>query len=188
VRRFLRRPGADEALQWFLTALTGRAHVHLVDKEFFLVTRIVDLLLTEPSYAAGTRLTQDHRPAALALYRARRWAGRLGCLPSSLRDLVRIKRRHPVRRTVERFFQARDALVGHGLRAHADAVLNGLSPTHVWAVVTRLDNDDRSIPPPLEPMLPALAETVLIWSGNPAPPSGPARTRAGPDPRHILRG
>jgi hypothetical protein len=26
----------------------GRAHVHLVDKEFFLVTRIVDLLLTEP--------------------------------------------------------------------------------------------------------------------------------------------
>jgi hypothetical protein len=75
VRRFLRRPGADEALQWFLTALTGRAHVHLVDKEFFLVTRIVDLLLTEPSYAAGTRLTQDHRPAALALYRARRWAG-----------------------------------------------------------------------------------------------------------------
>jgi hypothetical protein len=75
VRRFLRRPGADEALQWFLTALTGRAHVHLVDKEFFLVTRIVDLLLTAPSYAAGTRLTQDHRPAALALYRARRWAG-----------------------------------------------------------------------------------------------------------------
>src|SRR4029079_7877547 len=25
---------------------------------------------------------------------------------------------------------------------------------------------DRSIPPPLEPMLPALAETVLFWSGG----------------------
>jgi hypothetical protein len=29
-------------------------HVHLVDKEYFLVTRIVDLLLAEPSYAAST--------------------------------------------------------------------------------------------------------------------------------------
>jgi hypothetical protein len=35
----------------------------------------------------------------------------------------------------------------------------------VRAVLTRLDND-RSIPPPLEPMLPALAETVLFWSGG----------------------
>jgi len=32
--------------------------------------------------------------------------------------------------------------------------------------VTRLIEDDRSIPPPLEPMLPALAETVLFWSGG----------------------
>jgi hypothetical protein len=73
--KFLRGPGAGETLEWFLAALNGRARVHLVDKEFFVVTRIVDLLLAEPSYAAGTRLTQDHRPAALALYRARRSAG-----------------------------------------------------------------------------------------------------------------
>ena len=68
--QFLRGPGAGEALEWFLAALSGRAHVHLVDKEFFLVTRIVDLLLAEPSYAAGTRLTHDQRAAALTLYRA----------------------------------------------------------------------------------------------------------------------
>jgi hypothetical protein len=36
----------------------------------------------------------------------------------------------------------------------------------VRAVLTRLSDDDRSIPPPLEPMLPALAETVLFWSGG----------------------
>ena len=84
--QFLRGPSAGEALEWFLAALSGRAHVHLVDKEYFLVTRIVDLFLAEPSYAAGTRLTQDHRPAALdrvpgpALGRSR-----LGCLPRGLR-------------------------------------------------------------------------------------------------------
>jgi hypothetical protein len=165
--RFLRDPGAGEALEWFLAALNGRAHIHLVDKEFFLVTRIVDLLLAEPSYAAGTRLTQDHRPAALALYRARGTAGSdWDTFLAAFVDLVRIKRRHPDGWDVEQFFQARDALLRHGLNAQAESVLDGLSPTHVQTVLTRLNNDDRSIPPPLEPMLPALAETVLFWSGG----------------------
>jgi len=164
---FLRGPGAGEALEWFLTALNGRANVHLVDKEFFLVTRIVDLLLAEPSYAAGTRLTQHHRPAALALYRAGRSAGSdWGVFLAAFVDLVRIKRRHPDRRIVERFLHARDALVRGGLGVPAEDVLHGLSPTRVRAVVTRLHDDDRSIPPPLEPLLPALAETVLSWSGG----------------------
>jgi hypothetical protein len=165
--QFLRGPDSSEALAWLLAALKGRAHVHLVDKEFFLVTRIVDLLLTEPSYAAGTRLTQNHRPAALALYRARRRAGSdWGVFLGAFVDLVRTKRRQPDRWTVERFFQARDALVRDSLGAPAEAVLSGLSPTRVRAVLTRLNNDDRSIPPPLEPMLPALAETILFWSGR----------------------
>jgi hypothetical protein len=58
ISRILRGPDAGEALEWFLAAVSGRAHVHLVDKEFFVVTRIVDLLLAEPSCAAGTRLTR----------------------------------------------------------------------------------------------------------------------------------
>jgi hypothetical protein len=166
--QFLRDPGAGEALEWFLAALSGRAHVHLVDKEYFLVTRIVDLLLAEPSYAAGTRLTQHHRPAALTLYRARRSAGSdWGVFLAAFVELVRIKRRHrPDSRTLERFFQARDAMVRDGLGAEAEGVLDGLSPTRVRAVLTRLSDDDRSIPPPLEPMLPALAETILFWSGG----------------------
>ena len=166
--QLLRGPDAGEALAWFLAALSGRAHVHLVDKEYFLVTRIVDLFLAEPSYAAGTRLTQDHRPAALALYRARRSGGRdWGVFLAAFVELVRTKRRHQPDRTVfERFFQARDALAGDGLGARAEGVLDGLSRTRVWAVLTRLTDDDPSIPPPLEPMLPALAETVLFWSGG----------------------
>jgi hypothetical protein len=166
--QFLRGPKAGAALEWFLAALSGRAHVHLVEKEYFLLTRIVDLFLFEPSYAAGTRLTQDHRPAALSLYRARRSAGRdWGVFLAAFVELVRIKRRHqPDRRVLERFFQARDALARVGLGAQAQGVLDGLSRTQVWAVLGRLALGDRSIPPPLEPMLPALAETVLFWSGG----------------------
>jgi hypothetical protein len=165
---FLRGPHAGEVLEWLLAALRGRAHVHVVDKEYFLVTRIVDLFLAEPSYAAGTRLTQEHRPAALALYRAGRAGGRdWGVFLAGFVELVRVNRRHqPDRSIVERFFQARDLLAGAGLGAEAEGVLGGLSRTRVWAVLTRLAHDDRSIPPPLEPMLPALAETVLFWSGG----------------------
>ncbi len=166
--QFLRGPEASAAMEYFLTALTGRAHVHLVDKEYFLVTRVVDLFLAEPTYAAGTRLTQDNRPSALALYRARRagdrdWEEFLAAFV----ELVRTKRRQqPDRHLVDRFFQARDSLSGAGLGVQADGVLDGLSRTRVRAVVKRLIDDDRSIPPPLEPMLPALAETVLFWSGG----------------------
>jgi hypothetical protein len=166
--QFLRSAQAGEALEWLLAALSGRAHVHLVEKEYFLVTRIVDLLLAEPSYAAGTRLTQDHRPAALALYRAGPSAGSdWGAFLAAFVELVRTKRRHrPDRWALERFFQARDALVRDGLGGEAEGVLDGLGRTRVCAVLTRLSDDDRSIPPPLEPMLPALAETVLFWSGG----------------------
>ncbi|MDO3700177.1 hypothetical protein Q3W71_00590 [Micromonospora sp. C28SCA-DRY-2] len=167
-RQFLRRPQAGEALEWFLVALRGRAHVHLVDKQYFLVTRIVDLLLTEPSYAAGTRLTQEHRPAALALYRAGRSAGSdWAAFLAAFVEMLRTKGRHrPDQRTVDRFFQARDALVRPGLGAPAEAVLHRLSRTRVRSLLGRLSDEDRSIPPPLEPMLPALAETVLFWSGG----------------------
>ena len=165
---FLRGRQSAESLEWLLAALSGRAHVLLVDKEYFLVTRIVDLFLAEPSYAAGTRLTEDHRPAARALYRAGRSGGRAwSVFLAAFVELVRIKRRHrPDRRALERFFQAQDALVRDGLGAQAEDVLDGLSRTWVWDVVNRLARDDRSIPPPLEPMLPALAETVLFWSGG----------------------
>lgn len=164
--RFLRHPAAGEALESLLAALRGRAHVHLIDKEFFLVTRIVDLLLAEPSYAAGTRLTRHQRPAARALYRAGRAADGWDAFLAAFVDLVRTKRRRPRGPVVQRFLECRDALLRHGLGTEAAAVLDGLTPERVRAVPARLDADDRSIPPPLEPMLPALAETVLFWSGG----------------------
>ena len=166
--RFLRGPNAGEALRWLLAALPGRAHVHLVDKQYFLVTRVVDLLRGEPSYAAGTRLTAGQRPAALALYRTLRSAGGDGDdLLAAFVAMVRVKhRQRPDRRLVDRFFQAVAALLRDG---PADETLAGLSRSRVWSVLTRLFDDDRSIPPPLEPMLPALAETVLHWSGGRRP-------------------
>src|SRR5262245_42328502 len=142
--QFLRSANAAEALEWFLATLGGRAHVHVVDKEYFLVTRIVDLFLADPSYLAGTRLTREHRPAALTLYRAGRSAGcDWDVFLATFVELVRIKRRRrPDRQVFDRFFQARDALVRDGLGAPAEDVLDGLSQARMWAVLTRLSDDD----------------------------------------------
>ena len=169
--QLLRGPRARESLEPLLAALTDRAHVQVVDKELFLATRVVDLLLAEPSYAAGTSLSVDQRPAALALYRAGRsrgneWHAFLSCFV----ELVRTKKRHPTeRRLVGAFFRARDALAeglaSEGPDADAATVLAALTRTRTRAVLARLAGDDPAVPPPLEPMLPALAETVLFWSG-----------------------
>jgi hypothetical protein len=166
--QLLRSPESAGVLDWLLGALGGRAHVHVVDKEYFLVTRIVDLFLAEPSWAAGTRLTEDQRPAALSVYRAGRTRGRdWSGLLTAFVELVRTKRRQqPDRVVVGRFLRARDALVATGPGADAEEVLAAISRSRVREVVDRLARDDRSIPPPLEPLLPALAETVLFWSGG----------------------
>ncbi|GAB2574385.1 hypothetical protein Aab01nite_15730 [Paractinoplanes abujensis] len=153
--QFLRAGREDR----FQEALRGRALVHVINKRFFLVTRIVDFLLYEPSYAAGTRLTQAQRPAAVALARVVRESP--GLLPA-FADLVRTKRRRPASETVQRFLAAAAPVVE-------------VEPARVWALAARLDDDDREIPPPLEPLLPALAETVLSWSAN-----EPARAGTGP--------
>ncbi|GAB3870386.1 hypothetical protein [Terrabacter terrigena] len=165
--QLLRGPRARDVWEPLLAALTDRAHVQVVDKEFFLVTRVVDLLLAEPTYAAGTRLSQHLRPAALALYRAgRRRGADWDAFLTAFVELVRPKRRRqPGRRVVDAFFRARDTLAA-GLDDEAGTVLASLTRTRTRAVLARLDLYDAAIPPPLEPMLPALAETVLFWSGN----------------------
>lgn len=164
---FLRSRATTGSVEPFLEQLRGRAFVQLVNKEYFLATRVVDLLLTEPSYAAGTRLTAQNRPPALALYRARGAAGAdWRSFLAAFLKLVRVKRRRrPDLEALERFFAARDALLRADLGEMATEVLRALRRDRVEAVLGRLIAEDRTIPPPLEPMLPALAETVLFFSG-----------------------
>jgi len=189
--QLLRGPDARAALGWLLERLCGRAHVHVIDKELFLASRVVDLFLVEPSYAAGTRLAANDRPASLALFRAGRvhlseWDAFL----TALTHVVRTKRRHPSDAVaVDAFLLARDellaALTDRG-RTGADpdgptepsepseptevddatAVLSAVQRDRVGEVAARIGDGDRSMPPPLEPLLPALAETVLFWSGG----------------------
>jgi hypothetical protein len=147
----LLRPGQRPALEWFLTSVRGRAHVHVIDKTGYVAARVLELFTEEPSYGAGTSLGRDHSDAVLAL---RRHTGFLAAFV----DLTRTKRVRLIGHdAIDRFFAAMPA----GLPA-----LREMTRTRVEQVMVRLIDEDPAFPPPLEPLVPALAETVLFWSAG----------------------
>jgi hypothetical protein len=150
----LLRPEQRSALEWFLTTLRGRASVHAIDKTWYVARRVIELLVAEPSYGAGTSLARDHDEAALDIYRA---PGRDDFLDAFI-WMTRTKRLRLVDHAlIDRFF----ARMPPGVPA-----LRELTRAQVEDVVRRLIDDDPAIPPPLEPLVPALAETALLWSGG----------------------
>ncbi len=147
----LLRPEQRRSLEWFLTALSGRAHVNIIDKTAYVAARVLELFTEDPSYGAGTSLGRDHSQAVLALRR------RSGFLAAFV-DLTRTKR---VRRidhdSIDRFLATMPADV---------PALREVTSARVEEVMIRLIDEDPSFPPPLEPLVPALAETLLFWSAG----------------------
>ncbi len=149
----LLRPAQRPALEWFLTALRGRAHVHVIDKTGYVAARVLELFTEEPSYGAGTSLGRDHSDGVLALRR------RTGFLAAFV-DLTRTKRVRLI---------DHDAIGRFVATMPADLpALRGVTSARVEEVMARLIDDDPAFPPPLEPLVPALAETLLFWSAGAA--------------------
>jgi hypothetical protein len=147
----LLRPEQRPALEWFLTSLRGHAHVHVIDKTWYVASRVIELLVEEPSYGAGTSLASDHGEAADSLSRESEFL-------DAFLTMTRTKRLRLIdHAAVDRFFATMPTDL---------PMLRDLKRSHVEDVVMRLIEDDPSIPPPLEPLVPALAETALFWSAG----------------------
>jgi hypothetical protein len=147
----LLRPEQRPALEWFLTTMRGRAHVNVIDKREYLAARVIELFTEEPSYGAGTSLGRDHSDAVLALRRQTRFL-------TAFVDLTRTKRVRVIDQdAVDRFMAL--------LPAHLPS-LRQVTSARVEEVMARLIDEDPELPPPLEPLVPALAETLLFWSAG----------------------
>ena len=147
----LLRPAQRAELEWFLTTLRGQAHVHVIDKTRYVAARVFELFTGEPSYGDGTSFARDHSDGVLALQH------RTDFLAAFV-DLTRTKRLRLIdHAAVDRFFATMPSDV---------PALREVTRARVEAVLLRLINDDRTIPPPLEPLVPALAETALFWSAG----------------------
>ncbi|MEV5965055.1 DUF3800 domain-containing protein [Kribbella sp. NPDC051952] len=141
----------SEQLEWFLTTLRGHAHVHLIDKTGYVAARVLELFTEEPSYADGTSLGRDHSEAV------QRLRHRTGFLAAFV-DMTRTKRLRLIdQAAIDRFFATMPSDLPE---------LREVTRAQVEAMMLRLIDDDPAIPPPLEPLVPALAETLLFWSAG----------------------
>ncbi|HEV2783088.1 MAG TPA: DUF3800 domain-containing protein [Actinophytocola sp.] len=166
-------------LEWLLEPsgpIDGSAHVHLIDKAFLVVERIVELL-------------DGDREMAVTLYRdgplvfgRERWAAFL----DSFNTVLRVKNRRGVPTTVDSFFGAVDEL-----RA---------APSPVRQIMERLRRarprveafralllDDPATTPPMDPMIPALARAIDYWSADGTPVSLVHDEQPGLSPERIMR-
>ncbi|MFK4086930.1 hypothetical protein ACI2LF_22665 [Kribbella sp. NPDC020789] len=141
----LLRPDRRPALEHFLAALDGRSHVHVIDKTSYVATRVLELFTGEPSYGDGTRLGRD-----------------LGGNIDVLRSRTELLRSFLVLTRTKRL-----RMLDHDSIDRFLALLPiALPRRRVEETLLRLIEDDPAIPPPLEPLIPALAETALFWSAG----------------------
>ena len=147
----LLRADQRPALEWFRATLRGRAHVHVVDKTAFVAARVLELFTQEPSYGAGTSLGgTTPLPCARSVATA----------SSSRRSSTSPARRGDGGSTATRSAGSSQRSPPTCRRSER------LSVARVEGVMGRLVDGDPAFPPPLEPLVPALAETLVFWSAG----------------------
>jgi hypothetical protein len=150
----LLREKHQAVLRWLLGSsgpLLGNAHVYLVDKEFFVVDRVVDALL-------------DDAAAAVTLYRDGRRAigpGRWDAFLVAANDLLRTRPRDGV---IDSFFGVVGALRGAGGPGPLREILERLGRAGPRAVAYRARLSVGAIPPP-DLLIPAIVRVVAHWTG-----------------------
>jgi hypothetical protein len=148
----LQREKHRAVLVWFLGPggpLAGRSHVYVIDKVYFLLGKLADVLLADPG---GPGLAADGPARALS---AALYAGRPGHdYLVAANDLLRGKDRQDVQGPVDAFFRLAGELPG---RERAAAVRARLRDDPALSV--------------LDPLIPAVAGAVRHWGADGTPVS-----------------
>ncbi len=148
----------------------GRARVHLTHKSCFVLCRVLDLFIGGSVDAASLGLRPDQRLASLAARLCRtgpdtfgrqRWQAFL----AATNVVLRADRRRRVHAPVNAFFGQVDVLRSLSDGSRVGGILNELRNGRQEAYSARARLlEDQVLRPILEPLIPALARTVLHWS------------------------
>jgi len=190
IRRRIRSPALEyksnhllrekhrSVLKWLIGPsgpIHGVAHVHLTDKTFFVVGKVIDLLLGEVIYEAGRGLYQDQQAKAMAVTLYREGQRTFGRKPweaflESFNDLMRASNRRGMRTSVDSFFRMVDVLRRAGARSRVDEIMEQLwqSRPHADSFQARLLDNPKMIPP-LDPLVPAILRAVVYWGEGKRP-------------------
>jgi hypothetical protein len=145
-------------LVWFLgTAgpIHGTAHVHLTEKPFFVVDRVM-ALLTDEDPAAALALHRQGR----TLFGAEPWREFL----ESSNEVLRTRRNEETDSPVDAFFRTVDALRGAPAVEPVAGILDLLARARPRADAHRARIDDSpELFPVLDPLIPAIGHTAAYW-------------------------
>lgn len=167
----LMKPGAAAARSRLFGvggALHGHALMYLVDKQYFVVAKAVDLLIEELAHSGGIDLygSSQARIMAHTLYRegprafARaEWEGLLG----QFNSLMRATQRKGNKATVDEFFETIEHLRFRGRRKKVDDIVNILSKTRPFAEEFQIRLASADSVRTMDPLLAAIPETARIW-------------------------
>lgn len=168
----LLRPAGRDALAWLLSApgpLAGRAHAYLVDKDYFVVGKVVDLLVEEVTHAAGVDLYADGQARAFAWTLHRQGARALGMaewstLLGAFNSLMRARQRNGAKTTVDEFFAIVDRVRLCSRRRGVGEVLTLLwrAKPHADGFQERLADDPDQLPT-LDPLVASIFQTARWW-------------------------
>jgi hypothetical protein len=149
--------------------IRGNAHVHLTDTRFFVLARVIDVLLGEESVQGTACPGQNARTRrmAIALYRSGehvygrdRWREFL----TLAANLFRTNNRWLPKMPVPTFYAAVEAMAQTSTAAGVDEVMNLLQSTRPIAEATRAAHlQNPKWTPLLEPLIPALTRAVQFW-------------------------
>ena len=167
------------ALEWLLGPsgpIHEDAHVHLTDKRFFVVGMVVDLLVGKVSYPSiiGRLIGQRANPMAVILYREgqrtfgpERWQAFL----ETSNNLIRMRNPLGVRTPVDSFFRTVEDMRRTNPVGRVGRIMELLEQTRSQADSLRAQIIDSTMIPALDPLIPAIVQTVVYWSDGRRPVS-----------------
>ena len=148
----------------------GRARVHLTHKSCFVLARVLDLFIAGSVDTASLGLRPDRRVASIAVALCRAGADTFGREPwlaflKAANIVLRADRHRRVHDPVDAFFDQVEVLRTLDGGDRIGALLDELRTARRDAYAARSQLlDDHVLQPVLEPLIPALARTVLYWS------------------------
>jgi hypothetical protein len=162
-------------LKWLLSPsspIPGHAYVHLTDTRFFVLARVLDVLLGRDA-VSGTSCPGENartREMAITLYRSgeqnygtHRWREFL----TLAANIFRTNNRWLPKTPVPLFYAAVDALVQTQATADVQEVMTLLPSTRPIAEATRASHlQNPKLTPLLEPLIPALTRAVHFWGSR----------------------
>jgi hypothetical protein len=166
-------------LEWFLSPagpIYDKANVRLVDKAFFVLSSLIEVLLGEdsgPEVAGGRRGRHTHDMSVL-LYRegqhafgVERWQSFL----THSNNLLRVRNRSiQTESPVELFFGQVDALRPDSTMRSVDVVMDAIQHARPRAKQFRERLfDEPALIPPMDPLIPAIVRAVEYWSDGGTP-------------------